>query len=186
MMLLVGRTHALEDLDRLFDGRLIHPHGLEATFERRVAFDVFAILVEGRRADALQIAAGQGRLEEIGRIHAAAGCTGAHQHVHLIDEEDGVGVGDFLDDLLEAFLELPAIHRPGHERADIQHQHPLVHQRLRDVAVDDALGQPLDDGGLADARLADQRRVVLGAAAENLDDALDFLLAADHRIELAL
>jgi hypothetical protein len=54
------------------------------------------------------------------------------------------------------------------------------------VAVDDALGQAFDDGRLADARLTDQRRVVLGAAAENLDHALDFLLAADDRVELAL
>src|SRR4029079_12020436 len=54
------------------------------------------------------------------------------------------------------------------------------------IAVDDALGQPLDDGGLADARLAEEDGVVLRAAREDLDDALDFLLAADERIELRL
>ena len=54
------------------------------------------------------------------------------------------------------------------------------------VAADDPLGQPLDDRGLADARLADQHRVVLGSAAEDLDDAADLLVAADDRIELAL
>jgi hypothetical protein len=41
------------------------------------------------------------------------------------------------------------------------------------VAVDDALGQALDDGGLADAGLADEDGVVLGAPAEHLDDAAD-------------
>ncbi len=51
---------------------------------------------------------------------------------------------------------------------------------------DDPLGEPLDDGGLADARLADEDRVVLGAAGEDLDDAADLLVAADHRVELAL
>ena len=51
---------------------------------------------------------------------------------------------------------------------------------------DDPLGQPLDDGGLADAGLADQDRVVLGPAGEDLDHPLDLGLAADDRVELAL
>ena len=47
-------------------------------------------------------------------------------------------------------------------------------------------GQALDDGGLADAGLAQQHRVVLGAAREDLHDPLDLGLAADDRVELAL
>ncbi len=46
--------------------------------------------------------------------------------------------------------------------------------------------QALDDGGLADARLADEHRVVLRAARQHLDDAADLLVAADDRVELAL
>ena len=38
----------------------------------------------------------------------------------------------------------------------------LLSSDVRHVAGDDAVGEPLRDGGLADARLADQRRVVLG------------------------
>src|SRR5437762_3026250 len=40
-------------------------------------------------------------------------------------------------------------------------------------------------GRLADARLADECRVVLEPSGQDLDDALDLLLATDHRIELA-
>ncbi len=50
---------------------------------------------------------------------------------------------------------------------------------------DDPMGEALGDGGLADARLADERRVVLRPARQDLDDPLDLLLAADDRIELA-
>ncbi len=46
--------------------------------------------------------------------------------------------------------------------------------------------EPFDDRGLADAGLADEHRVVLRAARQHLDDAADLLVAADHRIELAL
>src|SRR5690606_19559673 len=47
-------------------------------------------------------------------------------------------------------------------------------------------GQPLDDGRLTDARLADQSGVVLGPPGKNLHDPLDLSLAADHRVQLPL
>ena len=59
-------------------------------------------------------------------------------------------------------------------------------QAFRHVAVDDAQRQALDDRGLADAGLADQHRIVLGAPREHLDGAANFLVAADDRIELAV
>jgi hypothetical protein len=53
-------------------------------------------------------------------------------------------------------------------------------------AIDDALRQAFDDRGLADARLADQHRIVLGAPLQHLDGAADLLVATDDRIELAV
>ncbi len=70
--------------------------------------------------------------------------------------------------------------------AEVEGDEALVLQALGHVAVDDALGEALDDRGLADAGLADEHRVVLGAAAEHLDDAADLVVAADDRIELAV
>ena len=92
---------------------------------------------------------------------------------------------ELLDDLLEALLELAAVLGAGDERADVERQDALVEQDVGDVAGDDPVGEALGDGGLADARLADERRVVLRLATEDLDDPLDLLLAADDRIELA-
>src|SRR5207244_2623054 len=54
------------------------------------------------------------------------------------------------------------------------------------LRLDDALGESLDDGGLADAGLADQDGVVLGAAGENLHHPLDLALTPDDRVELLL
>ena len=95
-------------------------------------------------------------------------------------------VGDLLQDRLQALLELAAVLRAGQQRADVQRDHAAVAQRLGDVAVDDPLGEALDDRGLADAGLADQHRVVLRAAAEDLDHAADLVVAADDRVELAV
>ncbi len=140
-------------------------HRLEATLEGGVLLDVLAELVERGRADALQLAARQRRLEDVGRVDGALGRAGTDERVQLVDEEDGVvGAAQLLDDLLEALLELAAVLGAGHQRADVQRQHALVGQRLRDVTGDDALGEALGDGGLADAGLADEGRVVLAFA----------------------
>ena len=86
---------------------------------------------------------------------------------------------------LEALLELAAELRAGDQRAHVERQDALVLQALGHFAVDDALREALDDRGLADAGLADQHRVVLGAPLQHLDRAADLIVAADDRIELA-
>src|SRR4029077_8575501 len=60
-----------------------------------------------------------------------------------------------------------------------------VLQTFGDIAFDDASRQPLDDGGLPDAGLADEHRIVLRPAREHLNYAADLFIAADDRIELA-
>jgi predicted ABC-class ATPase len=74
----------------------------------------------------------------------------------------------------------------GDHGAEIERHQALVAQGLRHVAVDDALGQALDDRGLADAGLADQNRIVFGAAGQHLDGAANFLVPPDHRVEFTL
>ena len=86
---------------------------------------------------------------------------------------------------LQPLLELAAVLRAGEQRADVERPDLAVLQPLGDVAGDDPLREPFGDRGLADAGLADQHRVVLRAAAEDLDHAADLLVAADHRVELA-
>ena len=72
---------------------------------------------------------------------------------------------DLLQHGLEPFLELAAVLGAGDHRAEVERDELLVPQRLRHVAGDDALGQALDDRGLADPGLTDQHRVVLGTPA---------------------
>src|SRR5262249_43816862 len=108
------------------------------------------------------------------------------QRMQLVDEDDVLRiVGQFAHDRLHALLKLPAIFRPGDDQTQVEPQNPLVGEEGRHVAVDDPLRQPLDDGGLADARLAYQHRVVLRPAAEDLNDAVDLSFAPDQRVELA-
>ena len=63
-------------------------HRLEPALERGVLLDVLAVLVERRRADRVQLAARQHRLEHVRRVHRAFGGAGADDRVQLVDEED--------------------------------------------------------------------------------------------------
>ena len=118
---------------------------------------------------------------------APFGRAGADDGMKLVDEQDDLpfGFGDLLQDGLEALLELPAVLRTRDQRAHVEREDLLVLQAFGDVTADDSLRQAFDDGGLADAGLADEHRIVLGAARQHLDDSTDFFVAPDHRIELA-
>ena len=151
--------------------RLVDHHRLEAPLERRILLDVLAVLVERGRADAVQLAAREHRLEHVAGVHRALGRAGADDGVQLVDEEQDPALGglDLLQHGLEALLELAAVLRARDERAHVEREDRLVAQALRHVAAHDALREALDDGRLADARVADQHRVVLGLAREDLD-----------------
>ena len=185
---LVPLLEPAEDRDGVLDRRLADVDLLEAALERGILLDELAVLVERRRADHAQLAAGEHRLEHVGGRDRPLAAARAHERVQLVDERDdaAVGLGDLLEHALQPLLELAAVHRAGDERRDVEGDQLLVLEALGHVARDDALGEPLDDGGLADAGLADQHGVVLGAAREHLADAADLAVAPDHRVELAL
>ena len=136
----------------------------------------------------MQLAAGEHRLEQVARVHAALGAARADDVVQLVDEEDdaALGLADLLEHGLEPFLEFAAVLRPGDQRAHVEGKDRLVLEPLRHVAADDALGEAFGDGRLADARLADEHRVVLGLAREDADHVADLSVAADDRVELVL
>ena len=83
-------AQAAQDHDRLRDRRLRHQHRLEAPLERRVLLDVLLVLVQRRRADEVELAAGERRLEHVGDVEPAfaAALAGADDGVDLVDEQD--------------------------------------------------------------------------------------------------
>jgi hypothetical protein len=90
VVVLVLDADALEDGDGVLDGGRLDLHVLEAAVEGGVLLDVLAVLVERGGADAVQLAAGERRLEDVGGIHRALGRTGADDGVKLVDEDDDV------------------------------------------------------------------------------------------------
>ena len=102
--------------------RLADEHRLEPPLQGGVLLDVLAVLVERRRADAAQFAAGQRRLEQVGGVAAAFGSAGADDGVQFVDEQDNTaaGVGDFAQHGLQPLLEFAAKLRAGDQRAHVE------------------------------------------------------------------
>ncbi len=129
----------------------------------------------------------QHRLDEVRRVHHAAR-RGARTDdgVDLIDEQDRARLLLQLGDhALQALLEIAAVLRARDERAHVERVDGAVGQHLGDLALDDEAREALGDRGLAHAGFADVERIVLAAAAEDLDGAFHFELAPDERIDLA-
>ena len=188
VMNLVALPQTAQDADGVFDRRFGNQDRLEPSLEGRVLLDVLPVLVEGGGADGVQLAAREHGLEQIRGVDGALRRAGPDHRVQLVDEEDdpAVGVGDLLQHRLEPFLELAPVLRARHQRAEIQTDDALFLQPLRHVAAGDAMGETFDDGGLADPRLADEHRIVLGPAREHLEGPPDLVVAPDYRVEPVL
>ena len=137
---LVFLLEAAQDRDGVLDRRLGDENRLEAPRQRRILLDVLAIFVERGRADAMQFAARQRRLQKVRRIHRAIRLAGADEGMHLVDEQDDAAFGarHLLQHGFQALLELAAIFRAGDERAQVEREQELVLEALRHIAIDDA------------------------------------------------
>ena len=188
MMHLVALLEPPQDRDGVRHRGFIHPDLLEAPLQRRILLHALAVFIQRGRADAVQLPAGQRRLQHIAGVDGALRLARADHVVQFVDEENDLALllGQFVEYRLEAFLELAAKLRAGYQGPEVQGEDPLGLDALGHLAVGDALCQPLDDGRLAHPRFPDEHRIVLGAPLQHLDGTSNLVVAADHRVELTL
>src|SRR5581483_8362768 len=147
-----------------------------------------AILVEGGCADAMQLAPRKHRLEHVARVHGSFRLAGPDHRVNFVNEDSDLSLsfGDFLEDGFEALLEFAAILCASNERAQVERDEPFVFKTFGHVSDDNPASQAFDDRSFAYARFADQHRIVLSTAGQDLDAAPDFRIATDNGIEFVL
>ena len=187
MMHFVFLFQPAQDGNSAFDRRLVDQDFLKAALKCRVFFDVFAILVERGCADAMQLAPSQCRLEHVSGVHGPFGFARADHRVKLIDEYYGASffAREFLENGFEPFLEFTAVLGARQQRSHVQAQNAFALQRFRHFFIDDALGEAFHDRGFADAGFAYQDGIVLGSALQDLDDATNFVVAADDWVKFS-
>ena len=187
MVVLVALLDASQDADGVHLVGLVHHHGLESALQGLVLLEILLILVERGGTDGSQFATRQGRFQNVGGIHGSLSASCAHEGVYLVDEEDdvAVGIGHFLDDALQTLLELALVLGTCHQCAHVERVELLVLQVLGHVATHDALRKSLYDSGFTCTRFADEDRVVLGSAGENLEHTAYLVVAPDNGVELS-
>ena len=183
---LVILLDAVQHIDGVGDAGLAHLHGLEAALQRLVLLDELAVLGEGGGADDLNFPAGQRGLQDVARVHRPLAVARAGDAVDLVDEQNDIAQPfDLVDEALDPLLELAAELGAGHQGGEVQPVELFALEAGGHLAPSDALGNALGDGGLAHAGLADEAGVVLLAAGQDLDGAVNFLVAAHDLVQLA-
>ena len=178
---------ALNHLDAVLNGGLLHDNGLEPPLQGGVLLNMLTVFVKGCRADYLEFAPAEGGLEDVGGVHGAFGVAGTHNGVDLVNNQNDIAqLFDFFNEALHAALKLAPELGARYQGGEVQQIDLLVRQLVGHVPVGDALGQALGDGGLAYAGFADEAGVVFLAAVQNLDHPFQFTFPADQLIQLAL
>ena len=122
VVLLQRRDQAAHHVHAGGFGRLLDLDDLEAAGQGGVLLEVLLVLGPGRGGDRAQLAAGQGRLEQIGGVALPGLPAGADHRVRLVDEEDdrlrrGLHL---VDHRLQAVLELALDAGPGLQQAEVE------------------------------------------------------------------
>ncbi len=88
MMFFQRRRHAPHHEDGFFFARLVNLNDLESAGEGRVFFDMLFVFGPSRGGDRAELAAGERRLQQIGRVARAGSSAGADERVGFVDEQD--------------------------------------------------------------------------------------------------
>ena len=188
MVLLKPGLEPFENIYGLLNRRLHHVHFLKAPGQSRVFLENAPVFGEGRRANALERAGAQAGLEQVGGIQRAPRCsTRAYEGVDFVNEQNGIRlVFKRFQDAFEPLLEISTVLCSSQQGAHVERVNHGVGKNFGHILLGNAPCQALGNGGLANPRLANQQRVVFAPATQNLDHPLDFVLATNQRIYLAI
>ena len=105
----------------------------------------------------------------------------------FIDKQhSAVSVLQLGDNSFEAFFKIAAVARARKQRAHIERVNRRVQENFRHVFIDNAASNTFCNRGFPDAGVAHEKRVILTAAREHHNAALNFIIAANQRVNIAV
>ena len=186
MMLLIAFLNAAQDLQSVFNRRLLYQNRLETPLQCRIPLNILTIVIKGSGTNTLKFTPCQRRLKDISRINGTLSGTGTDHGVEFINKEDTIATGFYLlNNLLQPFFKLAPVLCSGNYSGHIKGYYPFPLQCLRNITLDNAVGQALNNSCFAHSGLTDERRIVLGPAAEYLDYPFNLSKAADNGVKFA-
>ena len=185
VVLLVAVLKTVDDRNGVVVVWLANVDRLETPLKCSVLLDMFTILFCRSRTNDLDFSTRQRWLQDGRGVDGALCGAGANDGVNLVNEEDVIlGFLQLSNNLLHAVLKLTAILRSCYQTCQVKCPDLLSAQDVRDVAGCNELSQALNNGGLTNAGIAQDKWVVLLAAGKNLHDTLNLAVTTNDRVKL--
>ena len=128
-MLFVSFLDVMQDINRLLNRCRLHDDLLETALQGSVLLNGVTVFIQCGGTDALYCTSCQGRLEDIGGIHASWCGASTDKRVDLIDKHNDIGIGlDLLDQGADTLLKLSTVFRTCHDGSHIEVHHTFVEQ----------------------------------------------------------
>ena len=158
---------------------------LETPLKCSVLLDMFTVLFCRSCTDDLDFSTRQWWLQDGRSIDGALCGASTNDGVNLVDEEDVIlGFLQLSNNLLHAVLKLTAILGSCYQTCQVKRPNLLSAQDVRNVAGCNELSQALDNGGLTNARISQDKWVVLLATCKNLHDTLNLAVTTNNGVKL--
>ena len=184
MKIFISFFESVEDFYRIVNIGWIDHNALETAFKGGIFFNSFAVFVESCCADALEFAAGEGGFYNVCGIHGTFGRACADDGVEFVNKEDDfAGIFHFVNDGFDAFFKLTSVLGAGNHQWEVKGINHFVSEDFGDIPGNDFLSESFNDCGFSDAGFADEDGIIFGTAAEDLNNAVDFVLSADYRVK---
>ena len=166
----------LTDIDRL-----------ETPLKCSVLLDMFTVLFCRGCADDLDFSTRQRWLKDGRSINRTFCGAGTNDGMNLVDEEDVIlGFLQFSNNLLHAVLKFAAILRASYQACQVKRPNLLSAQNVRNIAGSNELSQALNNGCLTNARVSQDKWVVLLTTRKNLHDTLNLAVTANDGVKLLI
>ena len=185
VVLLVAVLKTVDDRNSVVVVWLADVDRLETSLKCSVLLDMFTILFCRSCTNDLDFSTRQRWLQDGRGVDGALCGAGANDGVNLVNEEDVIlGFLQLSNNLLHAVLKLTAILGSCYQTCQVKCPDLLSAQDVRNVAGCNELSQTLNNGGLTNAGIAQDKWVVLLAAGKNLHDTLYLAVTTDDRVKL--
>ena len=185
VMLLVAALYVVQNLQRFLVGCWFYLYLLETALKRTIFLYTLAIFVERCSTNALYCASSQCRFHYVGSVHRAWSRTCSDNGVNLVDKHNHIRIClQFLHKSLKALFKLSAILCTSHNTRHVERVDALTKQHRTCVALFYQLCQSFYYCALTNTWLTNQYWVVLLAAPQYLNNALNLALAAHTWVEL--
>ena len=171
----------------IFHSRLFYQNRLEPPFQCGILFNVLTIFIQRCRANTVEFAPGQHRLQQISGIHCAIRFSGTYNGMEFVYEQNDAAFTflDFIQDSLQTLLKFAPVLCAGNQCAQIQGKDLSIFQIIRNISSDNSQSKTFCNGSFSDTRFPDQNRIILGLSGKNPDHIPDFRIPADNRIQFS-